>query len=79
MNFGGPPPQHRQTVKVLVLADDDAPVRARQLPDDRIGRASVPEQSNVERVRKQVCYQIAKLLGERFIKEQPHHVTRRVY
>jgi len=45
--------QDGKSVKVFVLAADQAPVLTRQVPDRRIRCAALPEQSNVQGARRE--------------------------
>ena len=49
----------------------------RQVPDDGIRRAALPQQSNVEGARKDIGQRLAQLLRQRLIEEEPRHLTRR--
>ncbi|MDO8677603.1 MAG: hypothetical protein Q7R30_03440 [Acidobacteriota bacterium] len=64
--------QDGQSVKISVLADYQALALARQLPDGRIGRPSVPEQSDVERVRKQIRERDTQPLREWLVEKEPY-------
>jgi hypothetical protein len=67
--------QKGKSVKILVLADHQAPVLTRQVPDDGIRRPALPEYSNVQGPRKNVGYRFAQLLRQWLIEEEPRHFT----
>ena len=68
--------QDGQSMKVFVLAHDQASVMTRQVPDGRIRCAPLPQQSNVQRAGTNVGQRLAQLLRQRLIEEEPSHLTR---
>jgi hypothetical protein len=63
---------------ITIFAHDQALVLACQIPNGRIRCAAMPQQPNVQRVRKDVGQRLAQLLRQRLIKEEPGHFRRRV-
>lgn len=66
-------PQNSESVKVVVLAHEQAPVRPSQCPDRRIRSATLPENPNMKRIGKDVGHRLNQRLGEWLIEQEPYH------
>ena len=61
-----------QPVKVFVFRDEDAIMLARELPDALVPGPASSKHANVQRLSEEVAKKRDQLLGELFVKHQPH-------
>lgn len=64
--------QHAESVKVLVLGDEDAVTLAGELPDYPVRRASSINPPDMQGSREEIVQQCQQLLGQLLIKKQSH-------
>jgi hypothetical protein len=70
-----PAAQHAQSMKVFVFGHEHAAVVAGKLPNHGISGAASSEETNVERIGKEIRQQGHQLFGQLFVEEQAHEIT----
>jgi hypothetical protein len=68
--------QDRESVEVVVLAYEQAPMRSGQFPDRRIGGPALPKEADVKRIWEDVSQGLAQRFREGLIEQEPDHLTR---
>src|SRR5688572_9806203 len=63
-------------MKILILADEQASMLASNIPDAWICGPTEAQQSNVQRLRIEICQPLAQGFRELLVEEQPHHLSR---